>query len=141
MSELEKTIIENGIMYTLGADELYYPDLEIPEGTHYDMGRFGRMRGEVLKEYRHSEYMKLLLSGKLNQYLHEFEEECNEMMEQIVEQMKLKEGVTEELKAKDQINWVGRMNNIRVRAEEIVVRDIIVLGRKKNRESEKNVFK
>lgn len=126
MSELEKTIIENGITYSLGGDELYYPVLEIPEGTHYDIGKFGRMRGEFLKEYRHSEYMKLLLSGELNQYLHEFEEECNEMMDQIVERMKMKEGVTEELKAKDQMKWVGRMNNIRARAEEMVVRITVV---------------
>ena len=126
MSELEKTIIENGITYSLGGDELYYPVLEIPEGTHYDIGKFGRMRGEFLKEYRHSEYMKLLLSGELNQYLHEFEEECNEMMDLIVERMKMKEGVTEELKAKDQMKWVGRMDNIRARAEEMVVRITVV---------------
>lgn len=125
MSELEKTIIENEIMYTLGADELYYPDLEIPEGTHFDIGKYGRMRGEFLKEYRHSEYVKLLLSGELNQYLNEFEEECNDMMDQIVDQMKLKEGVTEELKAKNQMKWVGMMNNIRARAEEIVVREVV----------------
>lgn len=125
MSELEKTIIENGITYNLGTDELYYPVLEIPEGTHYDIGKLGRMRGEFLKEYRHSEYVKLLLSGELNQYLHEFEEECNEMMNQIVEQMKIKEGVTEELKAKNQMKWVGMMNNFRTRAEEMVVREIV----------------
>ena len=125
MSELEKTIMENGITYSLGADELYYPVLEIPEGTHYDIGKFGRMRGELLKEYRHSEYMKLFLSGELNQYLHEFEEECNEKMEQIMEQIKLKEGVTEELKAKDQMKWVGMTNNIRARAEEMIVREIM----------------
>ena len=126
MSELERTIIENGITYSLGADELYYPVLEIPEGTHYDIGKFGRMRGGFLKEYRHSEYMNLLLSSKLNQYLHEYEEECNDMMDRIVERMKMKEGVTEELKAKDQMKWVGRMNNIRARAEEMVVRITVV---------------
>ena len=126
MSELEKTIIENGITYSLGADELYYPVLEIPEETHYNIGKFGRMKGEFLKEYKHSQYMKLLLSGELNQYLHELEEECNEMMDQIVEQMKIKEGVTEELKAKDQMKWVGMMNNIRARAEEMVVRITVV---------------
>ena len=126
MSELEKTIIENGITYSLGADELYYPVLEIPEETHYNIGKFGRMKGEFLKEYKHSQYMKLLLSGELNQYLHELEEECNEMMDQIVEQMKIKEGVTEELKAKDQMKWVGMMNNIRARAEEMLVRITVV---------------
>lgn len=125
MSKLEKTIVENGITYNLGADELYYPALEIPEGTHYNIGKFGRMRGEFLKEYRHSQYIKLLLSGDLNQYLHEFEEECNEMMERIMEQMKLKEEVTEELKAKDQMKWVGRMNNIRAMAEQMVVLEVM----------------
>ena len=125
MSELEKTIIENGITYSLGADELYYPVLEIPEETHYNIGKFGRMKGEFLKEYKHSQYMKLLLSGELNQYLHELEEECNEMMDQIVERMKMKEGVTEELKSKDQMKWVGMLNNIRIRAEEMIVREIM----------------
>ena len=125
MSKLEKTIVENEITYNLGADELYYPALEIPEVTHYDIGKFGRMRGKFLKESRHSQYMELLLSGELNQYLHEFEEECNEMMDQIMEQMKRKEGVTEELKAKDQMKWIGMMNNIRARAEEMVVREVV----------------
>lgn len=126
MSELEKTITENGITYSLGADELYYPVLEIPEGTHYNIGKFGRMKGEFLKIYQHSQYMKLLLSGELNQYLHEFEDECNDMMERNMEQMKLKEEVTEDLKAKNQMKWVGRMNNIRARAEEMVVRITVV---------------
>lgn len=61
MSKLEKTIVENEITYNLGADELYYPALEIPEVTHYDIGKFGRMRGKFLKEYRHSEYMTEIL--------------------------------------------------------------------------------
>ena len=125
MSELEKIIIENGMTYSLGADELYYPDLEIPEGTHYNIGKFGRMKGEFLKIYQHRQYMKLFLSGKLNQYLHEYEEECNDMMDRIVEQMKMKEGVTEELKAKEQMKWIGMMNNIRARAEEMVVREVV----------------
>ena len=70
-------------------------------------------------------YIEGLLSGKLNQYLHEFDEECNEIMDQIVERMKMKEGVTEELKSKDQMKWVGMMNNIRIGAEEMIVREIM----------------
>ena len=125
MGKLEKTIVENGITYVLGEDDIYYPDLQLPEGTNYNIGKFGRMRCEYLKEYRHGYYMDLLLSGKLNEYLHELDEECHEMLDWIVEQMKEKQGVAEQLKAENQMLWVGMMNNIMACAEEIVVREIV----------------
>lgn len=103
---LEKHIIgENGISYTLGEDGLYYPDLRLPEGTHYEIGRYGRMRAEYLKEYRRPLYLEFLLSGKLNEYLHHTDEECYQMMELLVEQMKEKQGVTEKLKSENQMQW------------------------------------
>lgn len=123
---MEKHIIgENGIGYTLGADGLYYPDLELPEGTHYEIGRYGRMRCEYLKNHRRGEYIRLLMNGKLNEYLHEVDEECYERMELLVEQMKVGAGITEELKASDQMKWVGLINNVRSSAEEIVMRELI----------------
>ena len=70
------------------------------------------MRCEYLKEFKHGYYMKLLLEGRLNEYLHDIEEECHEMLDQLVEQMKEKQGVTEKLKAENQMMWVGNMNNI-----------------------------
>ena len=116
---MEKHIIgENGIGYTLGADGLYYPDLELPEGTHYEIGRYGRMRWEYLKNHRRGEYIRLLMNGKLKEYLHEVDEECYERMELLVEQMKVGAGITEELKASDQMKWVGLINNVRSSAEE-----------------------
>jgi len=122
---MEKHIIgENGIGYTLGADGLYYPDLELPEGTHYEIGRYGRIRWEYLKNHRRGEYIRLLMNGKLNEYLHEVDEECYERMELLVEQMKVGAGITEELKASDQ-KWVGLINNVRSSAEEIVMRELI----------------
>lgn len=127
MGKLEKTIVENGITYVLGEDDIYYPDLQLPEGTNYNIGKFGRMRCEYLKEFRHGYYMDLLLSGKLNEYLYEFDEECHEMLDRIVEQMKEKEGVTEQLKAENQMLWVWKMNNIRMCAEEIVVREVVLV--------------
>lgn len=69
--------------------------------------------------------MKLLLEGKLNEYLHDIDEECYEMMDRLVEQMKEKQGVTEKLKAENQMLWVGKMNNIMTCAEEIVVREVV----------------
>ena len=123
---LEKHIIgENGISYTLGEDGLYYPDLQLPEGTHYEIGRYGRMRAEYLKEYHRALYLELLLDGNLNEYLHQTDEECYQMMERLVEQMKAKQGVTEQLKSENQMQWVGMMNNIRQCAEEVVLRDIV----------------
>lgn len=123
---LEKHIIgENGIRYTLEEDGLYYPDTRLPEGTHYEIGRYGWMRGEYLKEHHRALYMELLLSGKLNEHLHQTDEECYQMMERLVEQMKAKQGVTEQLKSGNQMQWVGMMNNIRNCAEEVVLRDIV----------------
>lgn len=123
---MEKHIIgENGIGYTLGADGLYYPDLELPEGTHYEIGRYGRMRWEYLKTHSRLEYIRLLMEGKLNEYLHEVDKECYERMELLVEQMKVGAGITEELKASDQMKWVGLINNVRSSAEEIVMRELI----------------
>lgn len=125
MEKLEKVIVENGITYVLGEEDIYYPHLRLPEGTNYQIGKFGYMRCGYLKEFRHGHYMDLLLNGKLNEYLHEVDEECRKMLDRIVEQMKEKQGVTEQLKAENQMLWVGRMNNIRMCAEEIVVRELV----------------
>ena len=123
---MENHIIgENGIGYTLEADGLYYLDLVLPEGTHYEIGRYGRMRWEYLKTHRRLEYIRLLMEGKLNEYLHEVDEECYERMELLVEQMKAGAGITEELKASDQMKWVGLMNNVWSAAEEAVIRELI----------------
>ena len=123
MGKLEKVIVENGITYVLGEDDIYYPDLQLPRGTNYNIGKFGHMRCEYLKEFRHRYYMELLLEGKLNEYLHDIDEECHEMLDRIVEKMKEKQGVTEQLKAENQMLWVGKMNNIIACAEAVVVRE------------------
>lgn len=99
MEKLEKMIVENGITYVLGENDIYYPDLQLPEGTNYNIGKFGHMRCEYLKEFKHGYYMELLFDGRLNEYLHEVDKECYEMLDQLVEQMKEKQGVTEQLKA------------------------------------------
>ena len=123
---LEKHIVgENEISYTLGEDGLYYPDLRLPEGTHYEIGRYGRMRAEYMKEYHRALYLELLLDGNLNEYLHQTDEECYQMMERLVEQMKAKQGVTEQLKSENPMQWVGMMNNIRHCAEEVVLKELV----------------
>ena len=123
---MEKHIIgENGIGYTLGDDGLFYPDLVLPEGTHDEIGRYGRMRWEYLKNYHRGEYIKLLMNERLNEYLHEVDTQCYERLELLVEQMKAGTGITEELKASDQMKGVGLMNNVRSVAEEAVIRELI----------------
>ena len=123
---MERRIVEkNGMSYTLGADGLYYPDLRLPEGTHHEIGKYGRMRREYLKNHRRGEYIKLLMDGKLNEHLHEVDEACYERMELLVEQMKARARITETLKASNQMKWVGLMNNVRSSAEEIVVKELI----------------
>ena len=73
-------------------------------------------------------YLELVLAGKLNEHLHQIDEECNQMMDKLMEQMKEKQGVTEELKMQDQMAWVGRMNNIRACAEEIIYETFIFMS-------------
>ena len=123
--ELAEVIEENGIVYHLAKNGCYYPDVRLPEGTHYNIGKYGLMRWEYLLTNRRREYIRLLLDGKLNEYLHEVDEECHARVELLVEQMKAGTGITEELKAANQMKWVGLMNNLRITAEEIVQRELI----------------
>ena len=78
-----------------------------------------------MQEHRKGLYLELVLAGKLNEHLYQIDEECNQMMDRLVEQMKERQGVTEELKMQDQMTWVRRMNNIRACAEEIVYKIIL----------------
>ncbi len=123
---MKKHIVgENGLSYTLGADGMYYPDLILPEDTNYPIGRYGRMRKEYLKEHRKAYYTNLILEGNLNQHLHQIEEECYQRLDVLMEQMKVKEGITEQLKAENQMLWVGKMNNIKACAEEVIFAELI----------------
>ncbi|MEQ2661952.1 TnpV protein [Blautia fusiformis] len=83
------------------------------------------LRKSYLQEHRKELYLELVLAGKLNEHLHQIDEECNQMMDRLVEQVKERQGVTEELKLQNQMAWVGRMNNIRACAEEIVLKKIV----------------
>lgn len=123
--ELAEVIVENGIVYHLGEDDLYYPDLRLPEGTHYNIGKYGLMRWEYLRTNRREKYLRLMLDGKLNEHLYEIDEECHARVELLIEQMKAGAGITEELKAAEQMKWIGLMNNVKSAAEEIVLRELV----------------
>lgn len=115
----------NGLTYDLVGD-YYYPRLAVPEEPEGDIGRFGRMRKRFLKEHRKGVFAELLLTGTLHYYLVEVNNDALTMIERITDQLARAEGVTEELKARDQLEWIRAMNSCRARAEEIAVRELIL---------------
>ena len=104
--------------------DYFIPDLTLPEESR-PIGKWGRMHREYLREHKPIQYNCLLLSGKLWTYLADLNEQAQDRLERMIDQMKTAEGVTEELKAADPMAWVGAMNNIRNRAEEIILQELI----------------
>ena len=123
MEKLKERITENGIDYIMIGD-YYIPDLKLPEENR-PIGRYRRLHREYLKQEHPARYSSLILTGKLWTYLADLNEQAEERLDLIIEQMKAAEEVTEELKARNQLEWVGRMNNIRSRAEEIINSELI----------------
>ena len=120
MEELKKRIHDdsNGLDYVLAGD-YYIPDLKLPEESR-PIGRWGRIHRAFLKEHRPGRYNELLLSGKLWTYLADLNDQAADRLACIISQMQAAEGITEELKFRDPLAWVGAMNSIRSRAEEII---------------------
>ena len=122
---MEKHIYDekNGLSYTLCGD-YYLPDLVLNE-EEPTYGKYGMLWKQFLKEHRPIRHQNLLLSGKLTEHLNQIDQEAKMQVEILMEQMVEKQGVTEKLKAQDQMEWVRVMNNIKVSVEEIVMREII----------------
>ena len=114
---------KNGMSYTLHGD-YYLPDLVLRE-EEPTYGKYGMLRKQFLKEHRSARYQYLLLTGKLNEHLNQTDQEAREQGEMLMKQMAEKKGVTEELKVQDQMKWVGLMNNIKVSAEEIILKNMV----------------
>lgn len=116
---------EFGGTYTLGKDGMYYPNLMIEETDQRSIGKWGRMHREYLKEQHPRLYQRLILNGTMGRHLAYADGRATAMLESLITQMVKQEGVTEQLKAKQPMVWVGRMNSIRSRAEEIVMEEVI----------------
>ncbi len=116
---------ELGGTYTLGKDGIYYPDLIIEKADQRPIGKWGRMHREYLTEQHPSLYQRLILNGTLGRHLADANDRATAMLESMITQMVKQEGVTEKLKAEQPMVWVGRMNSIRSRAEEIVIKEVI----------------
>ena len=115
---------EMGGTYRQEGDYLI-PNLTLPDEPEYQIGKYGHLRRSYLKEYHPVLYANFLTSGTLHRHLAEIDQACNERMEIIVSDMAKQEGVTESLKAADQMEWVRRMNSIHSRAEEIVLTELV----------------
>ena len=116
---------EFGGTYTLGKDGMYYPNLMIEETDQRSIGKWGRMHREYLKEQHPRLYQRLILNGTMGRHLAYADGRATAMLESLITQMVKQEGVTEQLKAEQLMVWVGKMNSIRSRAEEIVRDEVI----------------
>lgn len=117
---------KNDLWYELRGD-YYYPLLVLPEEEHKPIGVWGQRHRRYLNEHKRAVYTTLLTAGKLNSYLADIDRQAQDMFLRLVEQMAEREGVTEKLKAEDQMHWVGLMNNIADRAREIVNMELIFI--------------
>ena len=120
---MKGTIFENGIQYSLHGD-YYLPDFKLEPETR-PIGRWGRMHRDYLKEYRPVVFNQLVLSGNLWTYLADINEQAQRRIEMLIKQMMLSEGVTEELKEANQMEWVEKINSIQYLSEKILLDEII----------------
>ena len=129
MEVLDKIIVENGITYVLGEDELYYPELKLETEQNEDIGKYGLLKLQYIQNDQRYEYLQLLLSGKLKSYLWQLNEECYEYLQMLMEQMKKTARIDEKMKQMDPMQWVRQVNNLRNAAEEIVLREMVYNGK------------
>ena len=103
------------------------PDIALPEQTDYQIGKYGRMHIDYIKQHRRGRYTTLLTESKLNARLHEIDLEANEMLKTIILCLAAERGIDENLKARDMLRWIAEMNNIKTSAEEIVLREVVLV--------------
>ena len=113
------------ITYTKRGD-YYYPDLTLPPQPTGDIGRYGRMRKKYLKEHQPDTFALMLMENTLTQHLIDIDREANAQIDLITSQLARAEGVSEELKARDQLGWIRAMNSCRARAEELTISSIVL---------------
>ena len=127
---MKEKFIENGIEYVRDGD-YYIPNLKAPEGK-FNIGKYGRLHSIFIKENRPCLYSMKMFNGTWLAYLEEIDTTAKEMVNKLIKDMAVNQGITEELKANDQMAWVGAMNNIRHSAEEFVLKDLFIQWRYEN---------
>lgn len=121
---MKDRIIQNGIEYERRGEQ-YYPLLEFGEQTTYEIGKYGKLHLEFIKQHRRGTYTTLLTENRLNEYLHNIDEQAHEQIDIHIAQMAKQMCLTEELKASDPMRWVQMMNNIKASAEEIMLKEVV----------------
>ena len=121
---MEKYITKNCIKYELRGEQ-YYPMLEISEQTNYEIGKYGHLHLDFIKNHRRGTYTTLLTEGRLNEHLHNIDEQAHEQIDLYIAQTAERMGMTEEFKASDPMRFVQMMNNIKASAEEIILQEVV----------------
>lgn len=121
---MKERFIENGIEYVRNGD-YYIPNLTVPDDKVYNIGKYGRMHERFIKENRPCFYSMKMLNGTWLAYLEEIDKSAKEMVDRLIRDMVAKQGITEDLKGKDQMAWVSAMEQIKHTAEELVFSDLI----------------
>ena len=121
---MKDRMIQNGIEYERRGEQ-FYPLLELGEQTSYEIGKYGKLHLEFIKQHRRGTYTTLLTENRLNEHLHGIDEQAHEQIDLLTAQMAKQMGVTEELKAFDPMRWVQMMNSIKASAEEIVLKEVV----------------
>ena len=103
------------------------PNVTLPEQTDYQIGKYGRMHLDYIKNHRRGRYTTLLTEGTLNTRLHEIDLEANEMLETVITRLATERGIDEDLKTRDMLRWVAEMNNIKASAKETVLREVVLV--------------
>ncbi len=116
---------KNGLWYDLGEDDIYYPRIKLNNKKHKPIGKYGMLRKHFLMQYHSALFSHLLLSETLNEHLYEINTKAQAMVDKLVEEMAKNEGCNSELKMREQMKWVGLMNNYHACAEEIVLREVV----------------
>ena len=124
---MKKSLFENNSLTYREENGRLYPNLELPEQTNYNIGKYGLLHLDFIKEHRKGRYTTIITECRLNEYLHKIDLEANEMLETIVLRLATERGIDENLKARDMLRWVTEMNNIKACAEEIVLREVVLV--------------
>ena len=103
------------------------PEIKLPEQTNYQIGKYGQFYFDYIKNHRRGTYTTLLTECRLNARLHEIDLEANQMLKTIIPRLAAERGIDENLKARDMLRWVAVMNNIKASAEEIVLREVVLV--------------
>ena len=124
---MKKSLFENNSLTYRKENGRIYPNLDLPKQTNYNIGKYGLLHLDFIKKHRKGRYTTIITECRLNEYLHKIDLEANEILETIVLRLATERGIEENLKARDMLRWGAEMNNIKASAEEIVLREVVLV--------------